>query len=87
MRAKKEYLQIIDDYFSRYGYKTNRTKVPNINGRTNWNYIQIGKSEIIGTGSVPSQYMEEINNACRRGITIWHNHNNIGNYNLNNNIV
>jgi len=31
--------------------------------------------------------MEEINNACRKGVTIWHNHANIGNYNLSNNIA
>lgn len=37
MRPKKEYLQIIDDYFTRYGYKVNRIKVPNITGRTYWN--------------------------------------------------
>lgn len=87
MRPKKEYLQIIDDYFTRYGYKVNRIKVPNITGRTYWNYVEIGASEDIGYGDVPSKFMEEINNACRKGITIWHNHANVGNYSLNNTIV
>lgn len=41
----------------------------------------------MGTGDVPSKYMDIINNACRRGVTIWHNHDNIGNYNLDNTIV
>ena len=87
MRAKKEYLQIIDNYFSRFGYKLNIIDTPNIIGRKNWNYVEIGKNESIGFGSVPTSYMEEINNACRQGVTIWHNHENIGNYNLDNSII
>lgn len=87
MRAKKEYLEIIDDYYSKYGYKINRTKEPNITGRTNWNYVEIGSSEEIGYGQVPSRDMENINNACRKGVTIWHNHTNLGNFSLNNSIV
>ena len=87
MRPKKEYLQIIDDYFTRFGYKICKLENPNINGRRYWNYIEIGGSEEIGTGEVPSKFMEEINNACRKGVTIWHNHANIGDYSLNNTIV
>lgn len=87
MRLSNEDLKILDDYFSRFGYKINETKIPNITGRRYWNYIQIGESEIIGTGNVASKYMEEINNICRKGVTIWHNHDNIGNYNLNNEII
>ena len=84
---KDEYAEIIDNYFSRYGYRINLIKTPNLTGRANWNYIQIGESEEIGNGDVPSNFMEIINNACRRGTTIWHNHINIGNYSLNNDIV
>lgn len=87
MRAKTEYLKIIDDYFTRFGYQINRVKKPNIFGRQYWNYIEIGQNEDIGYGEVPPKYMEIINNACRKGITIWHNHNNIGNYNLDNKII
>ena len=87
MRCKKEYLQVIDDYFSRFGYQVNITKIPNLTGRQNWNYVEIGASEYIGNGSVPLNFMETINNACRRGVTIWHNHNSIGDYSLNNKIV
>lgn len=86
MRPKKEYLEVIDDYFTRFGYKINRVKIPNITGRTYWNYVEIGASEDIGYGDVPSQYMEIINQACRKGVTIWHNHSNIGNFALDNTI-
>ena len=87
MRVKTEYLKIIDDYFSRFGYAIKSIEDPNITGRKNWNYIEISPSDEIGYGSVPSKFMEEINNACRRGVTIWHNHANLGNYSLNNSIV
>lgn len=87
MRCKTEYMRIIDDYFSRFGYAINRVLEPNIIGRENFNYVEIGSTEEIGNGDVPVQFMEKINNACRRGVTIWHNHENIGNFNVSNNIV
>lgn len=87
MRPKLEYLQIIDDYFTRFGYAINRVKIPNITGRKTWNYVEIGESEDIGNGSVPTLFMETINSACRKGVTIWHNHSDIGNFNLDNNII
>lgn len=87
MRPKKEYLEIIDDYFTRFGYSINRVKIPNITGRKIFNYIEIGGSESVGVGTVPSKYMDIINKVCRKGVTIWHNHANIGNYNLDNSII
>ena len=86
-RIKLQHLKQIDDYFSRYGYKTLRVKAPNITGRQNWNYIQIGSTESIGFGDIPEKDLNNINRACRKGVTIWHNHANIGNFNLTNNIV
>lgn len=87
MRAKTEYLKIIDDYFTRFGYAIKKLELPNITGRKYWNYIEIGQNEEIGYGDVPTKFMDVINNACRRGVTIWHNHDNLGNYNLNNTII
>ena len=86
-KCKDEYLKIIDDYFTRFGYQINRVKEPNIIGRTNWNYLEISSGESVGNGDVPGEYMDIINNICRKGVTIWHNHENIGNFNLSNNIV
>lgn len=87
MRVKTEYLKIIDDYFTRFGYAIKSLELPNITGRKYWNYVEIGASEEIGYGEVPSKYMDIINNACRKGVTIWHNHANVGNYSLNNIII
>lgn len=91
MSIKDEYAKIIDDYFTRYGYRINEVKMANITGRNIFNYIEIGKGESIGYSngniSVPSEYMEIINTSCQNGITIWHNHENIGNYLLDNSII
>lgn len=85
--SKPEYLKIIDDYFTRFGYAIRRLETPNITGRKYWNYVEIGPNEEIGYGSVPSNFMEIINGACRRGVTIWHNHENLGDFSLDNKII
>lgn len=87
MSIKTEYARCIDDYFTRYGYQTNRVKTPNITGRTYWNYIQIDARDDIAHGDIPNNYLETINNIARKGVTIWHSHDNIGNFSLSNTIV
>ena len=88
MRCKDEYLRIIDNYFSMFGYQVNELKVPQISTRRYWNFVKIGQNEIIGTGSIPKSAFDIINKAFRRGITIWHYSLGIvGNYALDNTIV
>lgn len=85
--VKKEIARCIDEYFTRFGYKVNETKVPNITGRRYWNFIQIASTESLGYGEIPQRFMDEINKIARQGVTIWHDHNNLGDYTLNNTIV
>lgn len=87
MTAKPEYLKIADDYFTRFGYAINRVKIPNMTGRQNWNYVEIGQGEIWLEGEIPASSKETINQIARNGVTIWHNLENVGNFNLSNNIV
>jgi hypothetical protein len=47
----------------------------------------VGSSDDVASGSIPQKYMKEINDAFRKGITIWHDHNSIGNYSVSNTIV
>lgn len=84
MRVKNEYIKVIDDYFTKFGYKVNTVKHPNITGRATFNYVEIEGSAEIGYGELPSKAMETINNACRNGVTIWHDHSKIGDYTVNN---
>ena len=82
---KNEYARIIDDFFSMFGYKVNRVKVPNITGRSQWNFIKT--IDCNADGDIPQEDLETIRNACNHGITFWHNPSNIYNYSLTNSIV
>ena len=68
---KNEYARIIDDFFSMYGYKTNRVKTPNLTNRSNWNYVKTINANIIG--DIPQDDMQELKDIFNHGITIWHN--------------
>lgn len=87
MTVKYDAAASIDSFFTMFGYKVVTLKTPNITGRTYWNYIQIGEGEVLGYGNIPQADLDKINMIARHGTTIWHNHTNIGNYNLNNTIV
>lgn len=91
MSITSQFAQRIDQFFTRYGYATNKLKMPNQTGRATFNYVQIAAGENIGypsaNFSVPPADMEIINNVYRTGVTIWHNHDNIGNFDLANGII
>lgn len=86
MSIKNEYAVILDQLFNRFGYTVRAIKYPNITGRPYWNFVQTGSEEKTVYGSIPQNYIDEINNAFSRGVTIWHNHNNMGNFSLDNSI-
>lgn len=67
---RSEFAQRIDDFFDRFGYKTNRLKVPNITGRPSWNYVKTISATV--TGSVPFGDMTKIKATLNNGITFWH---------------
>lgn len=85
MSIRAEYARMIDDYFTMFGYKTNRLKVPNINGRANWNYVKTKGCNIIG--DIPQDDMQEIKTMFNRGVTIWHHANTFLDYSQSNAIV
>lgn len=68
---RTEYAEIIDNYFSAYGYKVNALKRPNIAGRRNWNYVRTINLNI--EGDIPQSAIEELKNIFNNGVTIWHN--------------
>ena len=85
MREKTEFLQVIDNYFSMFGYKVNILKTPNIMGRNNWNYVKTTNANF--TGNIPQSDILQINKMFNDGVTFWHNPNNMYNYSSNNSIV
>lgn len=87
MTIKREFAEIIDLYFSRFGYQINEIKQPTLHNRTQFDFIKVGGSDNLITGQIPSNDLHEINNICRRGVTIFHNIEHFGDYTINNPIV
>lgn len=85
MTIKAQQAKIIDDYFTMYGYKVNTVKLPNITGRTNWNYVKTVNCNI--TGNIPQQDVQEIKNMFNNGVTLWHNPSTFLDYSQSNAIV
>lgn len=68
-RIQGQFAKTIDDFFSMYGYKTNRLKVPNRNGRKAWNYVKTCGCNL--TGSAPADVTASLVQIYDRGITFW----------------
>ena len=67
------------------GYKVNSLKIPNITGRTNWNYVKTIDCNI--TGEIPQEDLQELKDMFDNGVTFWHNSATFLDYSQSNNIV
>ena len=85
MSIKSEFASIIDKFFTMYGYKVNEVKVPNITGRSNFNYVKTIDNNF--DGDIPQEYLQVIKNMFNNGVTLWHNPANMYNYSVSNSIV
>ena len=85
MSVRYEVAKRIDDYFSMFGYKVNELKIPNIEGRTNWNYVKTIGCNIIG--DIPQDDIEKIKEIFNNGVTLWHNPSTFLDYSQSNTIV
>ena len=83
---RKEYAEIIDDFFSKYGYAINKFETPAIRTRKYWNYVKtrdicFTKKDTQTAQMGDLRALEEIFN---KGVTIWHTTTDFGNYELEN---
>ena len=85
MSIKEEYAKIIDKYFDMFGYKVNTVKVPNITGRTYWNFIKTIECNF--EGDIPQSHLQLIKQMFNNGITLWHNPTKMYDYTQTNSIV
>lgn len=85
MSIRPEMARIVDDYFSAYGYKVNRVKIPNITGRANWNYVKTIGCYI--QANIPQEDLQEIKDMFNRGLTIWHHASTFMDYSQSNAII
>lgn len=77
-------LEKIDTFFDMFGYSVNKVKMPNLQTRQCWNYVQLDTPCIVG--SVPVQGMNRIKQAFSDGIRLWHV-DEVGDYNKDNPIT
>lgn len=85
MSIKAETARCIDEFFSQFGYKCNRVKVPNITGRRNWNYVKTVGCYI--AADIPQDDLAEIKAMFDKGITLWHNPATFADYSQANDII
>lgn len=84
MSAKDEYLRIIDNYFTKFGYKVNIIKKPQFNTRKYFNYIKTIDINI--DGNIPNEAIKEIKNMFNNGVTLWNKPAYMYDYSVNNTI-
>lgn len=85
MNIKAEMVHVIDNFFSMFGYKVSTVKLPNITGRTNWNYVKTIDCNIVG--DIPQVDLQKIKDIFNKGVTMWHNPTTFLDYSQSNGIV
>lgn len=68
-QIREEYARIVDQYFDMYGYRINRVKRPQMEGRPAWNYIKC--KNVALTGKIPADAQELIKSVIEHGVTFW----------------
>lgn len=86
LTPKAEYVKIIDDYFTRFGYKVCRIETPKRDARPYFTYIKTIDCNIQPTNGLPASDMRAIEDIYNKGITFWKHMSYVGNYNLNNTV-
>lgn len=82
MTVKREFAEIIDDYFTMYGYAQHKVATPNRAARTRWTYVKTIGSDV--SGPIPKKDLDKINQIFDAGVRFWKNPSEIGNYSLGN---
>ena len=81
----KDFAIVIDNFFSVYGYATNKVKKPNISSRPHWNYVKTNGCVL--KGNAPADDVRKICSIYDSGITFWKNPSEVGDYSLDNSVV
>ena len=83
-----ENAEAIDTYLTRFGYKVNVIKVPELTSRKRWNYVKTKECEIHAKSNngAPTDALQKIQDMFNAGVTLWHV-NDVGNFDGDNGIV
>ena len=85
LSPKAENARVIDAFFDHYGYKTMRVGDPDLRCRANYKYIKT--IDIHVDGGAPAEVLRKIEQIFTKGVTFWHNPDNVGDYTVNNDPV
>ena len=79
----------IDSFFDMFGYAQNKIMVPTIGYRPHWTYLKTNGINLnIPTGyGMPTEHITKIKSVYDAGVTFWNNHDEIGNYSLDNRLT
>lgn len=77
-----EYIQTIDDYFTRFGYQVNTFAYPSIRNREAFTYIKTAGAFV--TGNLGTDNQRKIQAIFDNGITFWVNPDDVGQYGISN---
>lgn len=81
---KREYAEIIDAYFDKYGYAQRSMYVPERQNRKHWSYLKTVGCNI--KGNINNTDLVTIKTIYDNGITTWNNLEEVGNYALDNTV-
>ena len=82
MCAKKDVLVSMDNYFSMFGYKVNKLKVPSRRNRPHYTYLKTHGIHI--DGDAPADAIERLEAIYDNGIRFWTTPSEVGDYTVNN---
>ena len=85
MSVRSEYAIKIDNFFSHFGYRVNEFKIPNVTGRTYWNYVKTIECNI--EADIPQEHLQQIKDMFNKGVTFWHDPSKFLDYSQSNTIV
>ena len=77
-----DYAEMIDHFFTMFGYAINKYGIPNTHSRPHWNYVKTTGANIIG--NCPADDLVRIKQIFDNGITFWKNASEVGSYHLDN---
>ena len=88
MTITQDFARLIDNYFTKFGYRVNRLGVPNFRSRPYFNFIKC--QDVTMKANIGAIFKTKFIDILKKGITFWRgeqiaaNPNNFGDYDLNN---
>lgn len=88
---QQEYMEMVDNFFTVYGYAIKKVQTPNLKARSRWTYIKTNGCNIRtqketnnGGTSMPAYFITIAKQIFDNGITFWVNSWEVGDYSLTN---